>query len=103
MTNKELENIKEMELLLNQLDEKMNQAEVFLSQWNEMQTQFKTLIEYYHSPQWMSDYEASNNGKIPKEISCGVLSEDAVYNLITRRYQWAISNLKLIYNILDNE
>lgn len=102
MTNKRLENIKQMEILLTQLDEKMSEAEVFFIQWKEIQNQFKTLMEYYHSPQWITDYEASNNG-LSKGIPCGVLSEDAIYNLISRRYQWAISNLKLISNILDNE
>lgn len=103
MTDKRLENIKQMELLLTELDKKMSEAEAYFIQWKEVQNQFKTLVEYYHSPQWIADYEASNNGEFPKEISCGVLSEDAIYDLISRRYQWAISNLKVITNILDNE
>lgn len=40
------------------------------------------LEEYYSSPQWLEDYDADCVGLIPKDLKRGVLSQDAVYNLL---------------------
>ena len=42
----------------------------------------KLLTEYYEGPLWREDFEADEAGKLPKELKRGVLSEDAVYNLL---------------------
>ena len=39
--------------------------------------------EYYDSELWLQDFEADEAGKLPKDLKRGVLSEDAVYDLIT--------------------
>jgi len=43
----------------------------------------KILIDYYEGPLWREDFEADEAGKLPKDLKRGVLSEDAVYNLLT--------------------
>lgn len=40
------------------------------------------LETYYHSRLWRSDYEADEAGKFPADLPRGVLSEDAVYNVL---------------------
>jgi hypothetical protein len=42
----------------------------------------KLLTEYYEGPLWREDFEADEAGRLPKELKRGVLSEDAVYNLL---------------------
>lgn len=44
---------------------------------------FDTLIEYYDSGQWLSDYQADERGELPHYLRRGVLSEDGVYNLLS--------------------
>ena len=41
------------------------------------------LAAYYSGPQWRRDYEDDSAGKFPKDLKRGVLSEDAVYDLLT--------------------
>ena len=41
------------------------------------------LKEYVVSRQWISDFEADENGEIGPEINRSVLSEDGLYNLLS--------------------
>ena len=41
------------------------------------------LSEYYASPLWREDFEADEAGLLPKDLKRGVLSEDAVYDLLS--------------------
>ena len=41
-----------------------------------------TLTDYYENGQWIKDYTADEEGKLPRSLKRGVLSEDGVYNLL---------------------
>jgi len=42
-----------------------------------------TILEsYYHSPLWQADYAADEAGLLPPTLKRGVLSQDALYNLL---------------------
>jgi len=43
----------------------------------------QTLGAYMDGGQWLSDYELDERGGLPPTLKRGVLSEDALYNLIT--------------------
>ena len=43
----------------------------------------KKLTDYYDGGQWMRDYEADERGELPPGLKRGVLSEDAVYDLLS--------------------
>lgn len=47
-----------------------------------IQSMIDTLSAYYHSPQWMQDYEDDEAGRLPQSLKRGVLSQDAIYDLI---------------------
>ena len=47
-----------------------------------IQSKIKELDEYYGSPAWREDFEASESGELPEGMPCGVLSEDGIYNLL---------------------
>ncbi len=38
---------------------------------------------YYQSSLWRSDFEADEAGELPADLPRGVLSEDAIYNVLT--------------------
>ncbi len=67
-----IERIKRMEGILDAASETLQISEQDL----------KLLTEYYEGPLWREDFEADEAGKLPKNLKRGVLSEDAVYNLL---------------------
>ena len=40
------------------------------------------LEAYYSSGEWREDYEADENGELPPDLKRGVLSQDALYDLL---------------------
>jgi len=42
----------------------------------------RLLDEYYTSGEWREDYEADERGELPPELKRGVLSQDALYDLL---------------------
>jgi hypothetical protein len=46
------------------------------------------LAAYLDSKQWQRDYEADEQGRIPRGMKRGVLSQDGLYNLVT---EWEAS------------
>ena len=43
------------------------------------------LDAYYTSGQWLEDYTADENGELPPDLKRGVLSQDALYDLLERK------------------
>ena len=43
----------------------------------------RVLAEYYESGLWLQDYEADEQGLLPKNLKRGVLSQDGLYNLLS--------------------
>ena len=42
----------------------------------------RLLDDYYTSGQWQEDYEADERGELPPDLKRGVLSQDALYDLL---------------------
>ena len=101
MTEERLKNIIEKEIILNQTEIFLKEANSFLTQWKKQQKEYKLLLDYYYSEQWQKDFFASNEGKIPKNIPHEVLSEDSIYNTLIKQKELAIKYLKFITKILE--
>ena len=43
------------------------------------------LEAYYSSGEWREDYEADELGELPPDLKRGVLSQDALYDLLEER------------------
>ncbi len=50
-----------------------------------MQPELQALEGYYLSPVWMEDFFADRAGEIPQDMKRGILTEDAIYDLLTDR------------------
>ena len=48
------------------------------------QTKIEKLEKYYTGPLWREDLALDEEGKLPKDLKRGVLSEDAVYDLLEK-------------------
>lgn len=53
-----------------------------LNRFEELRPQIDQLEAYYTGPLWRQDFSDDEAGKIPAHIKRGVLSEDAVYDLL---------------------
>ena len=77
-----LERIAHMEEILNEGNEAAQQLLAALERYAAVKPRLAELEAYYTSPQWMQDYEDDCAGKLPDGLRRGVLSEDAVYDLL---------------------
>ena len=48
-----------------------------------LQDRIRELEAYQESGEWLKDFEADERGEIPSDIPRGVLSEDALYDLLS--------------------
>ena len=78
--------VREMEDALNRWVDLGNRGEALLEAMTADVQSLEKLIAYYSSPQWQLDYQRSNRGEYPEELPQGVLSEDAVFDLLTQLY-----------------
>ena len=81
--NKQLKRIEKMESNMEVSELAIRELSEALEKYESAQDKYYELTNYYGSVQWMDDYEADEEGKLPVDMKRSVLSEDAVYNLIT--------------------
>ena len=56
-------------------------SEVF-SAYLKIQPKLREIEDYYYGEEWRKDFEDDEAGKLPQNLKRGVLSEDAIYNLL---------------------
>ena len=78
-----------MERNFNRVRRAVDALERDLAALEALKAQVAELEEYQASGRWMEDFEADERGELPVELHRGVLSEDALYNLLED-----INNLK---------
>lgn len=79
-----IERIQEMEVILDRATKVMDELESKLAEFETIQTDIKKLEKYYTGKAWKSDYKLDEEGKLPKDLKRGVLSEDGIDNLLER-------------------
>lgn len=98
-----LKQLNEMENILGEANTFLSEAETFLEKWQHFLPKMKRLEHYYFDGDWRDDFEAYEQGEIPKAQACGVLSEDLVFNASVGQQSLAIEYLKVITAILDQQ
>ena len=83
MSMTQTERIRKMESYLGEAGEAMAKLAEAMDAYESVQDKYYELESYYGSADWMADYEADEAGELPADLKRGVLSEDAVYDLIT--------------------
>lgn len=79
-----IERITKMEAILEQATAAMDELEQKIDNLYKMQDDIKKLEAYYSSEEWKRDFALDEKGKLPKELKRGVLSEDAIHDLLER-------------------
>ena len=83
MSDERIERIKKMEEKLDNVSPKVDAFEKSLNDLNSAFEDIKSLSEYYKK-EWKEDYEADEQGKIPKDLKRGVLSQDILFDLLEK-------------------
>ena len=99
----QIERIREMESCLDASERAIRELSEALSAYEAVQPQYRKLSDYYGSEQWMHDFEADEAGKLPPDLKRGVLSEDAVYDLITEYRELQVRMLRLVTGALESD
>lgn len=76
-------------------------SEVF-EKFEKCQDKLKELSQYYGSEDWYRDLEDYDNGRLPKDLKCGVLSEDLIYNILMENRELAIKMLEVVTGIVKS-
>lgn len=82
-----IKRITDMEKALNDALALMTRAEEGADALENLHLLIHKLDMYYSSPLWIQDFQADEQGQIPRDLPRGVLSEDGIYNLLFRYRQ----------------
>ena len=75
--------ITEMENRLNRIGTALKIAEGCPDVLDAVREDVRALSAYFEGPLWREDFEADEAGLLPQDLKRGVLSEDAIYDLLT--------------------
>ncbi len=105
MQNDRTDRIREMETCLSASAEAVGRLSEALSAYEDSLERLKKLSDYYESALWMDDFEADEAGELPppEELPRGVLSEDAVYDLLTENRGLSVRMLRLLTYLAEND
>ena len=71
-----------MEYRYDKVRRMLDELEEAVARYEDAKEEIKVLEEYMESGQWLRDFEADEAGEIPAGVKRGVLSEDALYDLL---------------------
>ena len=77
-----IKRVREMEARFDRLSGIIEALEKAISEFKASKDDLDALRNYMDSGQWLKDYEADEAGMIPDGLKRGVLSEDALYDLL---------------------
>lgn len=74
--------ITRMEQYMDELAEALHTAPAALKTDPTLLAKLRELTSYYENGQWLQDYERDERGELPADLKRGVLSQDALYDLL---------------------
>lgn len=99
----QIERIEKMSEFLKEVQNAQREFEIALENFKNSQKMMKKLSKYYFGGVWRKDYECDEQGKIPKAINRGALSEDGIYNAFCENKYLAKQMQKIAKEILKNK
>ena len=78
----QIERIQQMEQALNRSSQAVMRLSAALDDYEAALPAIRALSDYYGSDQWKKDFSDDEQGRLPADLKRGVLSEDAVWNLL---------------------
>jgi len=78
----QIERIQQMECCLDRASQAVMRLSAALDEYADAQDALRQLSDYYGSDLWKHDFATDSAGLLPSDLKRGVLSEDAVWNLL---------------------
>ena len=75
----------EGQVALDALEAALDSLDAALDGYEAALPELTALAEYYDGGDWRSDFEADEAGKLPAGMKRGVLSQDALFDLLTKQ------------------
>ena len=95
----QIERIEYMEKILDDSNEVADKLFDALEEYEVLREKYRELINYYSGDNWMKDFDADEAGSLPEDLKRGILSEDAVYDLLAKN---RMINIKMLELVTDN-
>ena len=80
----DIERITDMEQRFNRVDEALRALEEAVDTITSLEDDILKLNDYYSGDEWKSDFRSDELGLLPQDLKRGVLSEDAIWDLLGR-------------------
>ena len=90
-----IQRIQRMESHLNDYAKTLEDTKKAVDRLKENQESYIQLRDYYSSQAYFDDLDLSNQADFPTDLPCGVLSEDAVYDLLDEHFQMGVELLEI--------
>lgn len=95
MNDDQIARIRTMERALNEGTGAVRALEEALERYERVLPELEMLAEYYAGPLWMADFDDGRGGKLPGDLPRGVLTEDALYDLLCDHDRLRVTMKKL--------
>lgn len=79
-----IERITDMEQRYDRIDEALRALEKAVDAITSLEDDITKLDNYYSGDEWEADFESDEQGLLPQDLKRGILSEDAIWNLLER-------------------
>ncbi len=96
----QIERITMMEQYLDEAKAILKGYSESLKGYREIQAKLRELAGYYAGEEWRKDFEDDEAGRLPKDLKRGVLSEDAVYEVLSENTDLQAETLEVVAEIL---
>ena len=83
LSNETILRIRRMEFYFDTLRSAAETVPHLLREDDPVRDMLRELVTYYEGGQWLRDYEADEQGLLPKGLKRGVLSQDGVFELLS--------------------
>ena len=77
-----IKRIEDMEERMDRTWKAVRELQTAIEQFNGVREDVDALSDYYENGCWRQDYEADEAGALPENLKRGVLSQDALYDLL---------------------
>ena len=98
----QIERIKTMEEHLNKAEAAVKALSDALDLYAEAMESIETIDDYLVSDEWQQDFDDSEAGRLPKDLKCGVLSEDGIWNVVDTSRELNCQMLEIVSTMLRN-
>lgn len=99
----QIERIKTMEEHLDKASAAVKALSDALDLYTEAMESIGTIDDYLCSDEWKQDFDDSEAGLLPKDLKCGVLSEDGIWDVVDTNRELQAQMLEIVATHLRNE